>query len=100
MPTICLQVGQCGNQLGDALWRCFDAQRQQLLRAGEDGWATEFWHPGEGPIGRPRCIRVDTDDKVLQDIAVEEAPSSSSSGITYKRHQVFRVGYTGCGNNW
>jgi hypothetical protein len=99
MPTICLQVGQCGNQLGDALWGCFAAQRQQLLQAGEDGLPLEFWHPGEDPIiGRPRCIRVDTDDKVLQDVAVEGAPGSST--MTYKRHQVFRVGYTGCGNNW
>lgn len=58
MPTITIQVGQCGNQLGEALWELCSLQR-----GGADARSThacdEFW---EGTC--PRLVAVDTEAKV------------------------------------
>lgn len=58
------KVGQCGNQLGDSLWRALDAQS-----CGADGNREEaslqFFRLDQSGKRTARCLLVDTEPKVV-----------------------------------
>ncbi|WIA36870.1 hypothetical protein OEZ86_008121 [Tetradesmus obliquus] len=98
MPTITLQVGQCGNQLGNTFWELLQRQKEQLghgLLARE--WFAERHSTATSgsnePLLYPRLICVDSEAKVA-----ESWGGSSSSSIA--PHQLHILGHAGCGNNW
>lgn len=64
MPTVVLQVGQCGNQLGHALWQSLSAQRRNASSSsvGDD---LEFFCPQLSGRKVARCLLVDTEPKVV-----------------------------------
>lgn len=98
MPTITLQVGQCGNQLGNTFWELLQRQKEQLghgLLARE--WFAERHSTATSgsnePLLYPRLICVDSEAKVAGSWG-----GSSSSSIA--PHQLHILGHAGCGNNW
>eukprot|EP00775_Hariotina_reticulata_P009761 gene9761-9918_t len=96
MPTIVLQVGQCGNQLGAALWTQMlcQQQQQQLPKRSKDGslsLAREFFSAGSSnaeDVLVPRVICIDSEPKVIG------GEVSGCSG-----HRLHILGHAGCGNN-
>ena len=96
MPTIILQVGQCGNQLGESLWHLLGQQQEHFTAAGEDVWPLEFFHPESqaDALPVPRRICIDTEAKVLGEA------QSSSSRLGRLPHQHHVLHHSGCGNNW
>jgi hypothetical protein len=96
MPTITLQVGQCGNQLGGTFWTLLQRQQEQLgngLLARE--WFTERHSTSSSSnetVLHLRLISVDSEAKV----ASHWGSSASSSAS----HQLHILGHAGCGNNW
>jgi hypothetical protein len=97
MPTIVLQVGQCGNQLGDALWTQMlcQQQQQQLPMRNKDGSLSvgrEFFSVDSSSTEEllvPRVICVDSEPKVAR------GELTGCSG-----HRLHILGHAGCGNNW
>uniref|UniRef100_A0A383WL96 Tubulin/FtsZ GTPase domain-containing protein n=1 Tax=Tetradesmus obliquus TaxID=3088 RepID=A0A383WL96_TETOB len=97
MPTITLQVGQCGNQLGNTFWELLQRQKEQLghgLLARE--WFAERHSTATSgsnePLLYPRLICVDSEAKV--------AGSWGGSSSSIAPHQLHILGHAGCGNNW
>lgn len=103
MPTIAVQVGQCGNQLGAAFWELLGQQqahcRSSLLP--QEWFATSLPHAERlmDPTGGqnacikahiPRCICVDSESKVVKHWEGQQRPTAV--------HMLGRGG--GCGNNW
>ncbi|KAG2493460.1 hypothetical protein HYH03_008277 [Edaphochlamys debaryana] len=88
MPTITLQVGQAGNQLGQALWERLVAQ------SGADRAAdTELFRVGLDGKRRARCLLIDTEPKVVNGVL------SADREALFSRQQCY-VGQSGRGNNW
>eukprot|EP00798_Chlamydomonas_sp_ICE-L_P020309 gene20309-27065_t len=77
-------VGQCGNQLGEALWQTLGAQRNLGEGLYEDG---EFFRSGSDGKKVARCLLVDTEPKV------HDASKMFSNRRCY-------LGQSGRGNNW
>jgi hypothetical protein len=97
MPTISVQVGQCGNQLGNTFWSLLQQQQEQLgngLLARE--WFAERHNTSSSssgePVLHPRLISVDSEAKV--------ARGWSSNSSSSAPHQLHILGHAGCGNNW
>jgi hypothetical protein len=96
MPTITLQVGQCGNQLGSTFWSLLQRQQEQLgngLLARE--WFAErhsTTSSSSEPVLHPRVVSVDSEAKV--------ARSWGASSNSSAPHQLHILGHAGCGNNW
>ena len=63
MVTVTLQVGQCGNQLGQSLWQQLCAQRSGGLEVSED---REFFRQDATGRKHARCLLVDTEPKVVR----------------------------------
>ena len=85
MTVIVLHVGQCGNQIGFQFWRMLH----------------EHWHKGGcrpnafwGDYGKARAILVDTEPKVLSEVAGEDPRKSMflEDNVLYEQ--------CGRGNNW
>ncbi len=72
MPTITLQVGQCGNQVGQQLWRAFDRQgapgdaKANLVAGCVAGCDSEFFRETQSGGRVARCLLVDTEPKVVR----------------------------------
>lgn len=109
MPTITLQVGQCGNQLGATFWQALREQ-QSRSSSGSSSICREFFAQSaegaaaaavEGPGTRhlwadPRCICIDSEAKV-----VKQSGSSTHAPAGSQRPGVHVLGHGGgCGNNW
>jgi hypothetical protein len=96
MPTITVQVGQCGNQLGNTVWSLLQRQQEQLgngLLARE--WFAERHSTSSSSsesVLHPRLISVDSEAKV--------ARGWSSNSHSSAPHQLHVLGHAGCGNNW
>lgn len=90
MPTITLQVGQCGNQLGQALWECLQAQSAAAADPLAD--VEHFKCTAQG-ARRARCLLVDTEPKVVNAVLAQDR-----AGI-FSRSRCF-LGQSGRGNNW
>ena len=104
MATIIVQVGQCGNQLGAALWRLLDCEDSSSLPwkgvpqpssnvTGSSGCTPRTRH---GPVfahdGFARCVLIDAEPKVVS-AAVARFPKLFRSGNAI-------CGNSGRGNNW
>lgn len=81
--SIFVQIGQCGNQVGDALWSMLEKHHEK-----------EAMHKFFRSNGAPRCILVDTEPKVIQSIL-----NSSQYGTKINPESVHYQQY-GRGNNW
>jgi hypothetical protein len=105
MPTITLQVGQCGNQLGSTLW---DLMQQQQSHCSSSIVSREWFasssccqqYSGDMSNGQqaeqqpqPRCICVDSEAKVVKEWA-GDARGPRQRAV----HMLGKGG--GCGNNW
>ncbi len=87
MPTITVQVGQCGNQLGSSMWALL-AEQQRVLDRRMRHASLEFFCTD----GAPRCVAVDTEAKVIGALH-RDAP-----GPLQRQQHV--LSHSGCGNNW
>ena len=81
MSIIIVQVGQCGNQVGEAVWRA--------LAECSRGKASPFFAPRDM---KARCVLVDSEPKVVQSIV--------SRNSTIFRPDSAVTGSSGRGNNW
>ena len=90
MPTqvITIQVGQCGNQLGSSLFSLLDAQDETSTSSDSC-----FFRHGMNGKKQSRCVLVDTEPKVIREVAL------GSLGQHYDKRRTF-VGQSGRGNNW
>jgi hypothetical protein len=82
MSVIIVSVGQCGNQLGERLWR-------DLHRCCDEGRAAS---PFFAPSGHARAVLVDSEPKVVM-------------GLLQRNQKIFRGDSAACsqsgrGNNW
>ncbi|KAG2445658.1 hypothetical protein HXX76_000267 [Chlamydomonas incerta] len=98
MPTITIQVGQCGNQVGQALFERLAAQAATVpanwALAGDLAFAdTELFRVGPDGRRRARAVLVDTEPKVVNGVL-----SADRDGI-FSRQQCY-LGQSGRGNNW
>lgn len=93
MPTnvVTIQVGQCGNQLGSSLFSLLDAKDESLSSSSIH--ASCFFRHGLSGQKHARCVLVDTEPKVIQDI------TASHRSNPYDKRRAF-VGQSGRGNNW
>ncbi|CEG49149.1 cryptic tubulin [Plasmopara halstedii] len=112
--SVCIQLGQCGNQLGAAYWRLasasnstheeshihndFDKNRQRrrapntVAVNGSITLPRHLFHPSTGAA---RCILVDTEPKVVQSLC------TSTTGDMFSFRPAFtHVEQAGRGNNW
>ncbi|GAX78151.1 hypothetical protein CEUSTIGMA_g5593.t1 [Chlamydomonas eustigma] len=97
MPVVTLQVGQCGNQLGQALWDALDAQcNASTTTRSSDSDLKEasyfFKHDADGQR-KARCLLIDTEPKVVHAVLNHDA-----QGL-FSRRRCF-LGHSGRGNNW
>ncbi|GLI58867.1 hypothetical protein VaNZ11_000635 [Volvox africanus] len=90
MPTITIQVGQCGNQVGQAL---FERLAVQSAAAADRAADTELLRWGPDGRRRARCLLVDTEPKVVNAVLAADA-----EGL-FSRKQCY-MGQSGRGNNW
>ncbi|KAG2453739.1 hypothetical protein HYH02_001950 [Chlamydomonas schloesseri] len=98
MPTITIQVGQCGNQVGQALFERLAAQAAAVPSSwtgpGDLAFAgTELFRVGPEGRRRARAVLVDTEPKVVNSVL-----SADRDGI-FSRQQCY-LGQSGRGNNW
>lgn len=93
MPTITLQVGQAGNQLGGTFWG--QLQQQQEL-CSSSLLSHEWFASTQGQaVLQPRCICVDSEAKVVQQWRQTDRQTVKDQPAV---HVLGRGG--GCGNNW
>lgn len=92
MPTITLQVGQCGNQLGSALWEVLQQQQAHCSSSvlAQELFASVPCEVASDRVLQPRCICVDSEAKV-----VRHWQGHQQAGAV---HMLGHGG--GCGNNW
>jgi hypothetical protein len=112
MPTITLQVGQCGNQLGTAFWDLMQQQhshttsssllaqewfasipQQQQTTATADRSAAARQLHTAAHIVQPRCLCIDSEAKVVKHWQGQQ------QGKGQPTVHVLGTG-GGCGNNW
>jgi tubulin delta len=86
MPVVTIQVGQCGNQLGSALFSLLADAQDKASQS-----SSSFFRHGLNGQMHARCILVDTEPKVIQ--------SALSHSTFYDKRRAF-VGQSGRGNNW
>lgn len=101
---ITLQFGQCGNQLGDALFSKISSDLEctnigvpfnvnyQYSEATFNKWFTNISRDGKRLA---RTILVDSEEKVISQICKKEAPTWS-----YCTKNIICQAGGGCGNNW
>ena len=118
MPTVTLQVGQCGNQLGRTFWELLTEQhahcssssssmlshewfsrvRQQQQAGSGVAAAGDLLEGGQSTVAQqvqPRCICVDSEAKVVKRWQGHgQGQGQGQSAV----HMLGRGG--GCGNNW
>lgn len=106
MPTITLQVGQCGNQLGSTLW---DLLQQQQAHSGSSSLVSQEWFGrvsrgtscldsgGGTALLRPRCICIDSEAKVVKHWEGQQHQAHAAPAAPTV-HMLGKGG--GCGNNW
>ncbi|KEG12248.1 putative zeta tubulin [Trypanosoma grayi] len=82
MAAIVVQVGQCGNQLGEELWR--------QLTLATDGGATPS--PFFAEDRKARCVLVDSEPKVVRGVCERHADLFRAENVVY--------GQSGRGNHW
>ncbi|XP_063239980.1 tubulin delta chain-like [Bacillus rossius redtenbacheri] len=99
MPVLTLQLGQCGNQLGHALFSALARDAgpgdSQYAREAADTWFRE--RPRGAPVAR--ALLVDTEPKVLEDVTRRQA----APGCSWHYCGALRVASPaggGSGNNW
>ncbi|EFJ50878.1 Eta tubulin [Volvox carteri f. nagariensis] len=90
MPIITLQVGQCGNQVGQVLFERLAAQSAATADRAAD---TEMFRWGPDGRRRARCLLVDTEPKVVNAVL-----AADREGL-FSRQQCY-MGQSGRGNNW
>ncbi|GLC45041.1 hypothetical protein PLESTB_001462300 [Pleodorina starrii] len=90
MPTITLQVGQCGNQVGQAL---FERLAAQSAAAADRAADSELFRWAPDGRRRARCLLVDTEPKVVTSVL-----AADREGL-FSRQQCY-MGQSGRGNNW
>jgi hypothetical protein len=109
MPTITLQVGQCGNQLGSTLWDLMQQQQAHCSHSSSSSTMSREWFATSSACKQysgdlsncqqaeqhpqPRCICVDSEAKVVKKWA-GDARGPSQRAV----HMLGKGG--GCGNNW
>ncbi|KAG1676469.1 hypothetical protein FOA52_002289 [Chlamydomonas sp. UWO 241] len=95
MPVVCLQVGQCGNQLGQALWSALDQQCSQDTANLGLNEAGTFFRADRGGRRTARALLIDTEPKVVNGVL---ASPGGRSGL-FSPDRAF-VGHSGRGSNW
>jgi hypothetical protein len=109
MPTIMLQVGQCGNQLGASFWKVLQQQQSRCnssstickewfasTQLNEDVAAESDTAAAANQL-QPRCICVDSEAKVVK--RWDSTHTGMTTGRTVTGVHVLGKG-GGCGNNW
>ncbi|ORC89038.1 putative zeta tubulin [Trypanosoma theileri] len=83
MAIVVVQVGQCGNQLGDELWR------QLSLATNNGAVPSPFFtqHPRKA-----RCVLIDSEPKVVRDVYAHHSEIMRSENVI--------SGQSGRGNHW
>ena len=90
MSVLVVQVGQCGNQLGESLFSSLAPPKSSTKgKPAAPPPASPYFHLGDG---KARCVLVDSEPKVVE-------------GILQRNKGLFRaenavVGSSGRGNNW
>jgi tubulin gamma len=107
MPTITLQVGQCGNQLGTTFWDLMQQQHSHSSSSllGQEWFASTPQQTTADPtataaqinkadhIVQPRCVCIDSEAKVVKHWQGQQQDRG--------QHTVHMLGKGGgCGNNW
>ncbi|CCW67208.1 unnamed protein product [Phytomonas sp. Hart1] len=83
MAIVVVQVGQCGNQLGDELF-------MQLYTSSKG--SSSFPSPFFAQDGKARCVLVDSEPKVVQGVAARHSKFIRTENVV--------GGQSGRGNNW
>lgn len=92
-----VQVGQCGNQVGTAFWRCVSAQLAAAAgsKAGSVAYASLVQQTADRDGGEPstsaRCILVDAEPKAVRSCAAAEPLLARAPAV---------CGQSGRGSNW
>lgn len=62
------QVGQCGNQLGQAFWQLFEQQHALSSSSARDlnEGAAQFYRLDHQDRRQARCLLIDTEPKVVR----------------------------------
>lgn len=62
-----IQVGQCGNQLGQSFWSALAGQKSQGGFGSED---YEFFRYDSKNKKQARCLLIDTEPKVVRSVII------------------------------
>ncbi|KAJ9518405.1 hypothetical protein QJQ45_018419 [Haematococcus lacustris] len=101
------QVGQCGNQLGQELWRMLSSQRPACGTTDSMGLLEdlEYFKLTSQGQRQARCLLIDTEPKVIASShllwqQVQQVLASSSTGSNLFSRERCYLGQSGRGNNW
>lgn len=94
MSYVFLQVGQCGNQVGNEFWSLLSAERRKKPAMPMHS----LFHAN----GFARCVLVDSEPKVIRSLVEQQPPTSPKSEQQQLLYDLKNIRYSqpGCGNNW
>lgn len=106
MPTITLQVGQCGNQLGSTLWELLKNQQQHCSSSSSSSLLSHEWFASVRAQQQQqhvlqRCVCIDSEAKVVKRWEQQDGSSGEQASNPQQQAVVHMLGRGGgCGNNW
>ena len=88
MSSIILQIGQCGNQLGDTIFTLLSSMNKNSSKINP-----RFFHYSKNEKLTPNAILIDMEPKVIENIIIKK------QNYEYNKNYIFTK-EEGSGNNW